>query len=40
MEKRVIRIIQAGRVLKNMVIRRMFTTEKENVRGGLAQLQN
>jgi DNA-binding GntR family transcriptional regulator len=34
------RRIQAGRVLRNRVMRRMFTTEREKVREGLAQLQN
>jgi len=39
LERMVIRRIQAGRVLKNRVIRKMFTTERKKVREGLAQLQ-
>jgi hypothetical protein len=38
--ERVIRRIQNVTVLKNRVIRRMFTTERETVREALAKLQN
>jgi hypothetical protein len=40
LEKMAIRGIQAGRVLKNRVIRRMFTTEGEKVREAVAKLQS